>query len=209
MSANESIDMIKIINAMRQLKHNISVMDGFESQMAQIKMLKRNDKTGIVCTVLDFMTHSATVPLTIETQDEKFNKMFADWQDNINQDLGVDIPRGLRELSTEYYRERWTSSFPALVIQWGEVGTGKDKYVMPTRMYFVDGSAIVIDSERDNLLGRKYFLGKDKKFALNNTTNRSVIIRKPFNAWYEKLSDPLFGETWCSLQCTFEGSHYQ
>jgi len=190
MSANDSIDMIKIINAMRQLKHNISVMNSFSDQMEQIKLLRRNDKTGIVCTILDFMTHSATVPLTINTQDEKFDKLFKDWQKNINANIGVDIPRGLRDLSTEYFRERWWSSFPALVIQWGEVGSGKEKYIIPTRMYFVDGSAIVIDVEKDNLLGRKYFLGKDKKFALSNTDNRSVIIRKPFSAWYENYPTP-------------------
>lgn len=190
MSANESIDMIKIINAMRQLRHNISVMDGFSTQMEQIKLLKRNDKTGIVCTVLDFMIHSATVPITINTQNEKLDKLFADWQKNINANLGVDIPRGLRELSTEYYRERWWSSFPALVIQWGEVGKGKERYTVPTRMYFVDGSAIEIDAEKDNLLGRKYYLGKDKKFSLSNTNNRSVIIRKPYNAWYENYPTP-------------------
>lgn len=190
MSANESIDMIKIINAMRQLRHNISVGEDFSTQMEQLKLLKRNDKTGIVCTVIDFMTHCATVPIMINTQDEKLDKLFADWQKNINANLGVDIPRGLRELSTEYYRERWWSSFPALVVQWGEVGKGKERYTVPTRMYFVNGSAIHIDAEKDNLLGRKYFLGKDKSFALTNTDNRSVIIRKPYNCWYENYPTP-------------------
>lgn len=190
MSAEQSIDMIKIINAMRQLRHNISVASSFQDQMEQIKLLKRNDKTGMVCTTIDFMIHAATVPITIETQDSKLNKVFGDWQENINKDLGVDIPRGLRELSSQYFMERWWSSFPCLVIQWGEIGTGKEKFTVPTRMYFVNGSSIEIDGDKDNLLGRKYFLGKDKKFALANTANRSVIIRKPFNAWYDNYPTP-------------------
>ncbi len=190
MSTSESVNFIKIVNAMRQLKHNISVSSDYYGAMDQLKCFKRNDKTGIVCTVVDFMVESATVPILIETQNDKLNNFFADWQNNINANLGVDIPRGLKELSIQCYNERWWSSWLGLVIIWGEVGKGKERFTIPTKMYFVDGSGIHVDAKQNALLGRKYYLGKTKEFALNNTDKQSVIIRKPYNAWHEVMPTP-------------------
>lgn len=190
MSANDSIDVLKIISALKQLRHNISVPDDFSGIMELIKRLRKNDKTGMVSTVLNFMTNASNVPMLIETKDEKLNKLFSNWQKNINANVNVDIPRGFRELSNQFYNERLWTSFIGLVIIWEEVGKGKDKVDLPRKMYFVDGSNIYVDGNKTTLDGKKYYLGKDKKIALDDSANKTVIIRKPYNAWYEDYPTP-------------------
>lgn len=181
--------MLRVINAIRQLKHDISVSSTYQEQMKQIHLLLKNDKTGLVNTTLDFMIHTATVPMQIETKNPTLDKLLQTWQKYLlNNKLNIDIPNGLRELSTEYYRERWTSSLIVTNIVWEKI----EDWILPTKIWFADGSAINIENEKpSNLTTRNYYLGqKDKVNIIKSTDNKSIIIRRPYNAWYENCVTP-------------------
>jgi len=193
MSAPKSIELIQIINAMKSLRTNIFVPISYHSRMAKVKLLRSHDKTGIVNTVLDFMIHSATVPVKIETENKNLDKFLKQWQTSLlNKNISIDIPRGLREVTTEYHRERLYSSFIALNVKWDKVRLPDGSiYEVPTRMWIADGSSIYVEGKTNGLNTKQYFLGKkpDQK-QLRNTTKNSVLIRKPFNSLYEKYPTP-------------------
>lgn len=193
MADNPSIDLMKVINALRQLKHNISVPMQFDAQMELLNnSIYKNDKTGIVNTVVDFMCHAATVPLNIETQNETLDANLSRWQKYyLNKDINIDVPRGLRELSTQYFIERWKSSFIALNVQWGMVDFGiNGQWSMPIKMWLADGSRIVVDANDSSLANRKYYLDRERTKPLIETKDKSVLIRKPFNPWYDVYPTP-------------------
>src|SRR6185295_2613997 len=191
-SIPESVEMSRVIQALHRLHNNISVSNIFEEQMKAVNHLLRNDYTGFIGTTLDFMVHASTVSMKIETKNDTLDKNLELWQETIlNKDINMDIPRGLRELSCEYFRERWKSSFIALKIQWKEYdfGGADNKWIVPVRMYLMDGSTIIADKDAP-LNKRKYYLDKDKTKELINTKDETVIIRKPFNSWYDSCPTP-------------------
>jgi cation transport regulator len=191
MSSSDSIDMFKVINALRQLRHNISIDCTFDGQMEQIKRLLKSDTTGLINSILNFMTHASSVPLKIETKNNTLDNILHIWQTNyLNSDINIDIPRGLRELSTQYFIERWKSSFIALNIQWEDININGEIWQLPSRMWLADGSAIVVEANTNTLTNRKYYLDKSREKLLSNTSNKSVIIRKPFSSWYETYPTP-------------------
>lgn len=187
MADTSSVDLYKVIQALRQIRHSISVPACFDAQMELLNCtIFSNDKTGIVGTVLDFMAHSANVPLSIETENDTLDANLTKWQKfYLNKDINIDIPRGLRELSSQYFIERWKSSFVALNVQWDTIDFGvSGKWVMPVRMWLADGASIVIDGSESSLTSRRYYLDKAKTKPLTTTKDKTVIIRKPFNSWY-------------------------
>ena len=192
MATFEDIELSRIINAIRRLKSSISISSKYHEQMKEVRCLLKNDSTGFVNTILDFMVNAASVPLKIETKNESLDGNLLTWQKTLlNKDINLDIPRGLRELSGEYFRERWTSSFIVLRIEWGELDFGNnDKWLMPTEMYFADGCSVYVEGDSSSLTNRKYYLGKTKKEELKDTKTSSVIIRKPYNSWYEMYPTP-------------------
>lgn len=195
MSVPKSVELIKIVNALRSLRTNINVPFRFHDRMDKIKLLTSNDKTGMVNTVLDFMVHSATVPMKIETQNKNLDKYLSQWQKTVlNKKVSIDVPRGLREVSTEYYRERLFSSFIVLNIKWGNVNLPDgSSFEVPTRMWFTDGSSIYVDGDISALNTKQYFIGQkssSNRKQLKNTTNGSVLIRKPFNSLYDVYPTP-------------------
>lgn len=193
-SVPKSIELIKIVNALKSLRTNISVPTRFHDRMDRINLLLSNDKTGIVSTVLDFMVHTATVSMRIETQNKTLDQNLKQWQKvTLNKNINIDIPRGLRELSTEYFRERWKSSFLALNVKWGKVKfEDGSTFEVPTRMWFADGGSLSVVGNPDVLNTKQYFIGRqiNKRKQLRNTTNGSILIRKPFNSWYEMFPTP-------------------
>lgn len=187
MADNPSVDLFKVIQALRQLRHNISVPFSFADQMELLTTtIYKNDKTGIVGTVIDFMCHSANVPLSIETKNDTLDSNLSQWQKYyLNKDINIDIPRGLRELSSQYFIERWKSSFIALNVQWDTIDFGLNgKWIMPVRMWLADGASIVVDASDSSLANRKYFLDRERTKPLITNRDKSVLIRKPFDSWY-------------------------
>jgi cation transport regulator ChaB len=190
MAVPHSVELSRLIQSLQRLRANTSIPFDFHGQMELVNNLLRNDKTGIVNSILGFQVNAANVPLKIETKDAKLDEVFNIWQSNIlNKDLAIDVPRGLRELSSEYYKERWSSSFIALRIKWETVKINKISYSLPTKMWFVDGASLYVEPSLGKLNGRKYRIGKQGK-ELTIKDNQSIIIRKPFASWYQNYPVP-------------------
>lgn len=173
-------------------KANIHVKKNFPDQVNQIDALLSNDKTGLVSTILDFMIHSATVDMKIETSNSTLNEALQSWQKTVlNRNVNIDIPGGLRALSTENYRERWRSSFLALKVIWGEEKfANQGTLIVPKKMWFMNGASIMTDSD-GALNTRKFFININKeKVELKNGNTESIFIRKPYTAWHEDKVTP-------------------
>jgi len=192
--SRQSLALQKIWNQIRSARMNIKVASDFPGQISQIDKLLSNDKTGIVSTIYNFMVESATVPMKIETENESLNTFLHEWQTKIlNRDVNIDIPGGLRALSTENYRERYRSSLLALKVIWGSVKFDGKTWTVPKKMWFVNGGAVSAKSN-GTLNTREYFLQRtDKKpLPLVNKKNESIFIRKPFTSWHEDIVTPYF-----------------
>ncbi len=179
----------KLFDLMLSPTGKIKVNKTFHKQMGQIKTLLGNDKTGLVSTLIDFMIHASNVDITFNSSNPKMNKLLANWKDNVNANLSIDIPRGLRSFAEQYFRERWQSSFIAVNIRWEVV----DGYWLPKKMYIMDGASIYCENDKGNLNTNRYFLGKPnekKSNELRNTETTSIIIRKPYNQLYDQYPTP-------------------
>ncbi len=168
-------------------RHNIVVKTDFPGQVEQIDNLLANDTTGLVSTMVDFMVHSATVSMKIETQNEPLNKLLKKWQtDILNRNVNIDIPGGLRALSTQNYKERWRSSLLALKVIWGTVKfENQGTFIVPKKMWFLDGASIITKSS--GALNTRSFSVKVKGKTVNlkNGLKDSIFIRKPYTAWHD------------------------
>ena len=80
---SQNVEMSRIIQALRGLKSKIGVSSLFHTQMNQIKLLLRNDTTGFINTILDFMIHAGSVPMKIETSSASLNSNLLTWQKTI------------------------------------------------------------------------------------------------------------------------------
>lgn len=178
----------EMFNALFSSNSKITIGRDFHAQVKKIDSLLNNDVTGMVTTIYDFMVQCATVPMIFETKNKSLNSIFTEWQDNVNSDVNIDIPRGFRSFSEQYFRERWKSSFIVLNIVWGKV----DGYEMPVNMWFSDGASIYAEQPNDALNSTKYFIGKAKQKPLISTRTQTIIIRKPYNNWYDKYPTPYF-----------------
>jgi hypothetical protein len=192
MSTPQSIDVYKLTQFLKGLRSDTTIPTDFKSQVAVINHLLKNDKTGIVTTIYDFMNNTASVPMKLESENDTLNDALDIWQnEELNKDIGIDIPRGLRELSTQYYAERWKSSFVALTIKWETKTVGNIKnLVVPSKMWINDGGNITVKDDTGDLSSRRYFMGKGTKNPLEDTNDKSVIIRKPYDSWYDPMPTP-------------------
>lgn len=179
----------RLFNLMLTPTGKIKVADTYHNQMQQINSLLDNDKTGLVSTILEFMVHCATVDINFNTQNSNLTKLFNQWKENVNADLNLDIPRGLRGFTEQYFRERWKSSMIAVNLRWHKF----NGFWMPTRMYVMDGASIHVKNDKRLLNGNAYYLGKPGKSEstlLKNTENQTILIRKPYNHWYDQYPTP-------------------
>lgn len=191
MSAPQSVELSRLFQSLRHLRANTSIPQDYSSQMTLVNSLLRNDKTGIVNSVLDFQQNASSVPLKIETKNDTLDNALNIWQSSLlNKNLSLDIPRGLRDLSAEYYKERWKSSFVGLMYRWEDVTIGKKTYSLPLKMWFLDGASIKVKSVSGKINNRSYFVGGFSEENILPFSNTSMIIRKPFSSWYEDYPTP-------------------
>lgn len=183
-----NLDLKRIVNSLHSLRSKISVDGSFSGQMNQINALLDNDRTGYVNTISDFMIHTATTNMKIETKNDGFNEILNQWQSKLlNKNVGIDIPAGLRSLSTQYFKERWKSSFIVLNIVWDSFDFEGQSWELPSRMYLSAGASVTVSGEISSLNGKIYEIGKK---TLKNSKTTSVLIRKPYNSWYEDYPTP-------------------
>lgn len=181
----------KLLELMLTGSGKIRVPSKFHDQVKAIDVLLKNDKTAIVSTIYEYMVQSASVDINFTSTNEKVNNLFFDLDKNLNSNVNIDIPRGIRSFTEQYFRERWKSSFIVLNIRWKEV----DGYIIPYRMWFMDGASIHAKNEKKLLNTNDYYYGrpKDKKVnIIENSPTTSILIRKPYNQWYDLYPTPYF-----------------
>ena len=158
----------------------INVPVDFAHRQEKIVELLDNDYTGIVKTIVEFMISTGSVNMNFVTDNTNLTKALQDWANHkLNAKISLDIPSGLKALTTQYMRERWTSSFIVLNILWGEI----NGLILPSKMWFSDGGQVIVGGDEDALNGKKYFLG-DVDNQIRSTDKHTILIRKPFNSWY-------------------------
>jgi len=178
-----------LFTSMLSTNTRLKVGRNFHEQVSKIDTLLKNDVTGMVGTIIDFMVQSACVPIKFESKNSTLNKIFEKWAEDLNSNVNIGIPRGFRALSEQYFRERWKSSFIVLNIAWGKI----DGYTMPVNMWFSNGGKVYVDHQDDNLTTTKYYLGPKREKPSNELISdlkKSVLVRKPYNFWYDKYPTP-------------------
>ena len=166
----------------------IKVSNNFHGQITQIDTILKNDHTALISTVLDFMVHSATVDIQFNTDNSNLTKVLQNWKKVLNTGIGIDIPRGLRSFTEQYFRERWRSSFIVLNIKWAKL----DGYWLPSKMWFTDGASMYVNNNTGNLTATKYYIGKPTSDQRNllPRANTDILVRKPYNQWYDEYPTP-------------------
>ena len=162
----------------------VRIPTAYREQVLAVKLLLRNDTSGLVNTLLDFAIDCALVDYSVETSNANLTALFNGWLSNINSDLRGQIPVGVNALAKQYFRERWKgSSFLLLRTVWEE----KDGYTLPTKLWFVDGEDIAVtsDDETVSIGGEIYNLRVSKKEAkcLPASGNEMIFVQKPFESW--------------------------
>lgn len=167
----------------------ISVPRGFHERVRKVDTLLENDYTGIVSTIINFMVQAATVDIDFNTGNSNLDKTLKYWKENVNKNVAIDIPSGLRSFTEQYFRERWRSSFIAVKIRGAKI----DGYWLPTRMWLLDGGSIYAKNDKGSISSNEYYLGKadsNKTNIITTTDNEITIIRKPYNFWHDLYPTP-------------------
>ena len=143
----------------------VLVSDDFHEQAIAVQKLIRKDSTGMVDALTQFQVDSATVDVSIDTDNNKLNGIFEEWLENINSEFrGKGINVGIKGLMQEYYHERWRgASFPVLKItKWDKIG----EMNFPVSMVFIDGGSINADKKKESdemdMFAYDYYIGKIK-----------------------------------------------
>jgi len=179
-----------LANALFSMLLKKGIPTTFDAQCTAVKSLLIDDVTGLIGSLTNFAVSSAKVDFSIETNSTKFNEIFKKWLDTINMDMGT-VPIGIKALAEQYYMERWQgSSFAVLQIAKWEKFENTD-LLLPTQMFFVDGSSIhaeEVDKKDNNLSidSYKYFVGESDK----PISSKSAIINRPYCRWYDKYPIP-------------------
>jgi cation transport regulator ChaB len=182
--------LLQFMDTVFSPSNKIKVATNFKGQMGQIKKMLKNDTTGMISTIQDFMIKSATVDINFEASNANLTNLFTDWSKNVNKGLNIDIPSGLRGFTEQYFRERWTSSFIVVKIVWGK---NSDNYTVPVAMYVYDGASIIPKNDARTINGIKYYFGKVKDSKiLQNTEKETIFVRKPYNQWYDLYPTPYY-----------------
>ncbi len=174
---------------MTSLLRKISVPSDFHGRVECVKVMLEDDVSGLVDSLTDFAVDTASVNFSVETDNTELTKILKKWLDNINSPYGGQIPRGIKPLAEEYFKERWkSSSFPILKIaKWDTV----DGIKVPTKMFFVDGGSIYSEEidegkKTKDIIGYEYYLGNGKEDKLD----KGVIITKPYGRWFDEYPTP-------------------
>jgi len=171
------------------LLKKIVVPINYHERVAAVKSMLTDDVSGLVDSLTDFSVQTASVDFGVETDNPELTKILKKWLDNINSPYKGQIPRGIKPLAEEYFKERWkSSSFPILKITKWEIMDGIN---VPTKMFFVDGESIRAEeldgkSKTKELIGYKYYLGEGKDDPLD----KGVIITRPYGRWFDEYPDP-------------------
>jgi len=177
---------------MGSLLKKIVVPSDFHGQCSAVETMLLDDVSGLVDSLTDFSVETASVNFSIESENKSYARVLNKWLQDINKEFRGKIPTGIDALAKEYYKERWKgSSFP--VLKMGGLKRYDNGLMLPTKMFFVDGSSINA-KEKDNgdvrhLLNYNYYLGNkcEKKYLLDGD---NVIFARPYGRWFDKYPVP-------------------
>jgi len=180
----------------------IKVETEFHKQVSQVKSILNDDRTSFISSILEFMIHAGNVPINVKTKNTNLDKIYDNWQRNVNTGLNLDIPRGMRSLTEQYWRERLTSSLLCLRIRWAKV----DGYIMPMTMYFADGGSVYAKNDSGGKLNTaKYFLGDPKNGKrLDTSDTETILIRKPYSQWTSLYPTPYLNRKGATYHALFK-----
>jgi cation transport regulator ChaB len=177
----------QLFNLARSFNRTLRVSNDFHGQMTEVNRLFKQDDTGLIMPILNFQIRAANVEMNFDANKTGIVSLFDDWKKEVNKNLNIDIPRGLRNINENYYRERWKSSLIVLRMIWENF----HGYLMPMKIWVMDGSSIYVDNDDLSLDGNTYYLGeKNKGVVLKNTKTETVLVRKPFNQAYSLYPTP-------------------
>lgn len=177
---------------------NIVVPTEFHERCKSVVEIVDSDCSGVVNTLLNYAIQSASdAKYRIEcgAENKTIQELLNKWLQEINLDT-LNIPTGLASLAKEYFKERWAgSSFCVLkVADWQEISVGQTSLVVPTTLWFVNGSSIYVKRPKDKsytIGSDEYFLDEKFKVKLINSKEKEyVTIQKPFNRWFDEYSTP-------------------
>lgn len=164
----------------------IKIPSEYREQVISVIELLDSDISGTVNTVLDMAINAASVKYMVKTSNSNLTVRLNNWLDNINKDLRGKVPKGIKGLGKEYFKERWKgSSLLLLRTLWRRV----DGWELPVKLWFVDGKDIKVKIKKPVVLGgEKYFLivdphTPDKDIELPNRKNEMIFVQKPYELW--------------------------
>jgi cation transport regulator ChaB len=171
------------------LLRKVVVPSEFHDQVEAVKLMLKDDVSGLVDALTDFAVDTATVDFSIESENQNLTNILQEWLYTLNSGYEGKVPVGIRELAKEYFKERWKhSSFAVLKIaKWEKIG----EFMLPTQMFFVDGGSIWAQ-DKDNtdenldLLNYDYYLGKGEDAPLD----KNVIFAKTNGRWFDEYPTP-------------------
>ena len=191
---SDSLDSGLWINyVLSLLLKKVVVPEDFHSQCDAVAEILKDDVSGLVDVLTDFAVESANVNFYVESENSEYNRIINKWLENINMSFKGRIQPGVNSLATEYYKERWKgSSFPVLKMSKWERGEGG--LILPSQMFFVDGSSIHAKAKDDkdpvkHLFSYDYYLGSmaDEKYKLDGS---NIIFARPYGRWFDKYPIP-------------------
>jgi len=185
-----SMERASYVRAMSEMMINMSqdsikIPKKYKDQVLSIKETLKNDVSGLVNSLLDFAMKCGLVEYSVETDNKQLTDLFNAWLSNINSDLRGQIPTGISALVKEYLRERWKgSSFLILRSKWEQ----RDGFIVPTKMWFVNGEDIVIDDKGKETFAigqEKYGLqvAKNKQIPIPSGKDEYLFVQKPYESW--------------------------
>jgi len=163
----------------------------YRDQVIVVKEILKSDVSGLVNNILDFAINCALVNYSVETSNENLTALFEEWLKNLNSDLRGKIPVGLSALAKQYFQERWKgSSFIILRTLWEE----KDGYIVPTKLWFVEGEDIIIDNKSETVAigSEKYLLKTSSKTSIKLPASKDerIFVQKPYESWGTEYPTP-------------------
>ena len=169
----------------------IAIPSDFKTQVESIRVLLRDDLSGLVNSTLDFAIDSAIVDYTVETKNTQLTETLNDWLDRINISLKGRVPVGVNGLAKEYFRERWKgSSLLLLRSKWETI----DGFYLPTTMWFVDGENIIVEDKDDvRMIGSEQYgllVDKNKVKPLPSGKDELIFVQKPYSSWSDLYPVP-------------------
>jgi hypothetical protein len=174
---------------------DISVPSNFHDRCSKIHDMLDNDVSGLINTVLDYGINSASdSEYKVECLNDNLEDLLNIWLSKININI-KGVPTGLKELSKEYFKERWAGSSLCILraTNWEKISANGIEIEVPTVLWFVNGSSVNVERDKtDNykLGSDKYFLDSNKNNKIPGNTDEFIVVQKPFNRWFDQYATP-------------------